>query len=223
MKTLYDISQLNPESILLYIHSNRSNLSRIPNHSEQFLLRSTIYHYNKTLKLFENQNINKVGLFPSSTGFFWFNFFWIRAKCITKEPEICENKFYYQSYISNGSYHDCYSLIDKKVCYFIVDNAMCCLNTIKQITKHYCYFEKSILKVFYGDVDVSKKVLSLAKDDCIYIPNNSLREELFETSNSIFINNKEYPIYSKIYIYNYNTVYQIDELPEQLKKLLTLD
>jgi len=83
LKLIYDISQKNPDCIILYMHTkgmvftceNKETRSGI----EMVLLRNTIYPYKKVLKLFENKNINKIGLYPGEAGMIWFNFFWIRA------------------------------------------------------------------------------------------------------------------------------------------------
>jgi hypothetical protein len=89
---------------------------------EMSILRNTICDFKKCTRIFVNKNINKIGLFPSETGFIWYNFFWVRGSYIKNTPLICSDRFYYEHYIglhaNEESGNDCYSLFGNTVkCY----------------------------------------------------------------------------------------------------------
>jgi len=239
IKLVYDISQKNPDNIILYIHSKGMVFTyedkELRTEKEMVLFRNTIYPHKKVLKLFEeNTSINKIGLYPGQTGMIYFNFFWIRASYLKNPPEINTDRFYYEDYIENGDYHDCYSLVKENICYFSqpdVMNEIYNMNKeLRDISSHFdkhLFIKKNVFEYGTTDfkIDISHKILlNCFKNECIYIPNtdvdraNLFGDPLVGTLKSIFINGKIYKDYTKLFIYyKTNTIYQVDEIPEITK------
>jgi FkbM family methyltransferase len=232
LKLLYELSQSNPESILFYMHSKGMVFTNIDNTRsgvESLIFRNTIIHHTKIMEIFNDKNINKVGLFPTENGAFWFNFFFIRANYIKKCPEINPDRFYYEHFIGNDNYFDCYSLITNKICYYPQPNAVYAIcNPTQDMLDNSSYFDKINYKFYYGTetnkIDISEKIkLNCVKDNIIFIPSgDNNRANLFGDPlpgilKSIFINEREFKDYSKIYINN--VIYQIDEIPQNFKLL----
>jgi hypothetical protein len=93
------------------------------NDFEKTTLRATLFYWKKAIGLFENiVNINKVGLWPSLKGYIWVNFFYIRGGYLKQPPLITDYRYYYEEYIGNGNYLDCYSLTRDKICGIHPDN-----------------------------------------------------------------------------------------------------
>jgi hypothetical protein len=238
LKLLYDLSQKNPYSTLFYMHTKGMVFScenkNTRNESEKILLRNTIYHHDKITEIFQNQSINKIGLFPSEHGSIWFNFFWIRASYLInkKAPnKIIDTRFDYEHYIGfdNQYYDDCYSLIKKSTCYYPQPEVVIFMNNLSnELIFVNNYFNKINYKFEYGShinkINITEIVLNKClHNNIIYIPNGELnRTELFGdpdigTLKSIFINEREYPHYSNIIIDSFDKIYQIDQIPEYIK------
>ena len=144
IKLLYDLSQQNPESIFFYMHTKgmvRTN-SETRSIEELRLFRSTIYYQNIIQDIFKNENINKVGLMPAESGFMWYNFFYVRGSYLTIDPEISPNRFYYEGYLSlsGTNYLDCYSLLEKCICYYTsvtADNNLLGNGYLNELSGHF--------------------------------------------------------------------------------------
>ena len=127
-KWLYELAQEYPDSAMLYLHTKGMVYHYLNDRDmcEKTILRYSIDNYKNTLKIFdENKLINKIGVYPSTEGWLWFNFFWIRSDYLMEcnPPEYKpDNRYYYESYIGreapkvNKSYKDCYSLLDQTIC-----------------------------------------------------------------------------------------------------------
>jgi hypothetical protein len=204
------------------------------NESEKILLRNTIYHHDKITEIFQNQSINKIGLFPSEHGSIWFNFFWIRASYLInkKAPnKIIDTRFDYEHYIGfdNQYNDDCYSLIKNSICYYPQPEVVVFMNNLSnEFIFINNYFNKINFKFEYGTsinkINITEMVLNKClHNNIIYIPNGELnRTELFGDPDigilkSIFINEREYPHYSNIIIDSFDKIYQIDQIPEYIK------
>lgn len=236
LKLLFDLSQKNPDNILFYMHTKgmvfTCDNKETRNGIEMTLLRNTISHHNKVLELFENKSINKIGLYPIDTGGIWFNFFWIRASGIKSPPKINPDRFYYEHYVGfNGDFKDSYSLVKQQICYYPQPEVVAEINNLrKEFLETNVKFDKMLFvkkfKICYGiknnKIDVTEKICI---NDIKFIPSgDQQRANLFGDPcvgflKSIFINNKEYPNYSNIYIDSYKSIYQVDELPENIKSL----
>lgn len=109
IKKLYDLSQIEPDKIYLYIHTkgmfNYYNKPDIRNEHEKKLTQHTVNSWKPVLHIFERENkIILMCMFPSIKGFCWFNFFWVRGDYIKKyckEPIINDNRYYYETWISS--------------------------------------------------------------------------------------------------------------------------
>lgn len=130
-----------PDTIILYYHSKCmfARYLNIDRHDdEKRLTRNTLFHWEHILDILNKQpQINKVGLFPSTAQWVWFNFFFIRSSTIRdcNPPIVCdENRWYYESYIVgechafNNDARDTYALYGndpsrlftaEEACYFL--------------------------------------------------------------------------------------------------------
>lgn len=121
--TLYKIAKENPDHIFFYMHSkgvSHDNISENRSNINIYLTRMTLWNYSKVKKIFNNRpQINKIGLFPSTKGWIWYNFFWVRGSYLVScyEPVISSKRHYYESWLGisgkNGC-SDCYSLFNNK-------------------------------------------------------------------------------------------------------------
>ena len=124
LKKLHQLGTQFPDKIFLYMHTkgmvfhNRNARSVI----EKYLTFHTLKDWKNILYLFETQqNINKIGLFPSTEGWVWYNFFWVRGDYLKTldRPMIKEDRYSYEYWISDGSGDgDCYSLLKKSASSF---------------------------------------------------------------------------------------------------------
>ena len=101
LKKLHDLGTEYPEEIFLYMHTKgmvfHGQKGRLD--QEIKILRNTINNWKYINNLFNNNSqIDKVGLFPSHDGIFWFNFFWIRGSFLKNIPPpiITNNRYYYE-------------------------------------------------------------------------------------------------------------------------------
>jgi len=211
LKLLYDLAQKNPDSIMFYMHTKGmvfSDFDNQRNHVEKAILRNSIYNYENIIELFKNDNINKIGLFPSEDNFIWFNFFWVRSNYIKIPPKISDDRFYYEHYISLAGFNDkCYSLITNNFKSYSLDEVVYLTHHLpKELNIVNFYFEKIFYGTYFQKIDITDAVLKLCKNNIIYIPGNDfLRNELFSDpvphfNKYIFIKNNQYSIDTDIYI-----------------------
>jgi len=124
IKKVYDLACQDKNSIFIYFHSkgmvfNNSNDGR--SDTEIKLTRHTLCNWENVLYVFETQkNISKAGLFPGHGGFVWFNFWWARGNYIASqsEPIITDNRYYYEHWLKNNTWTDCYCIKDKNISWF---------------------------------------------------------------------------------------------------------
>jgi FkbM family methyltransferase len=244
LKLLYDLSH-NSNEIFLYIHSKGmvyNNHYAIRSVAEQPSFRVTLHYYQKAIEIFrDNKLINKVGIWPSDKGYIWLNFFYIRGGYLKKGPEISDYRYYYEEYIGNGTYTDCYSLaLDKIGCYDKneVMDYICNLKNIPFISTIDTYYSKMLptFGIFYGTneykIDITKIAIECSIiNNIVYIPaGDEQRSMLFNVDpvrgvlKNIYIvyQGKEtvYPYTTSVYIdINENKFYQIDTLPDHVKKV----
>ena len=204
---LYELAQENPNSSMLYLHTK----GMVYHHSnerdmcEKTILRYTIRNWLQTMQIFEeNKMIHKIGVYPSTEGWIWFNIFWVRSDYLinSNPPEYKpDNRYYYESYIGreapkvNKGYGDCYSLVNKQVHSYsqpmlfdlIYDNSiynydMQRLPGGKEVNIH---FNKQWYSFFYGPhgkkIDITKFVYSKCElNGIVFIPSDDIkRAELF--------------------------------------------
>lgn len=135
---LYQVAKENPDDISLYYHSKNMSHPGYIQRAREFnkLYKRTIYDWNYVLDLFATRpEINKVGLYPSTAGWVWFNFWWVRNSYVVEEcPEPIVNmqhRHYYESYIGGkGAIHqnivfrDAYSLISNSIRQYLPHEAV---------------------------------------------------------------------------------------------------
>lgn len=112
VKKMYDLAIKEPMKYFLYFHSkgmfNYNNINERHIY-EKTLTKGTLYQYEKVIDLFEkNNNITKIGLFPSdhhNKNFIWFNFFWARGTYLNtcENPIISDNRYYYELWSESGN------------------------------------------------------------------------------------------------------------------------
>jgi hypothetical protein len=105
------------------------------NKAEEYLTNNLLNNYKQIINIFEkNHNVSKVGSFPSTSGFIWFNFFYVRGtylkKC--KDPIITKDRYYYESYLGND-----YPFNDKGESYCLYSNKNEYFNHITAAEKYY--------------------------------------------------------------------------------------
>jgi len=120
LKLLYDLSQTRKDEYFLYFHSKgmifNYSLTIDRDDFEKTTLRATFYYWKEAMNIFKNIiNVNKIGLWPSCEGYIWVNFFYIRGNYLTIPPIITNDRWWYETYIGNNSYLDCYSLTKNKI------------------------------------------------------------------------------------------------------------
>jgi hypothetical protein len=124
-----ELALQNPNKIFIYFHSKgmvNHNFSIYRTHIEWSLTNKTFLNWESTLNIFNMfPNINKAALFPSESGFGWFNFWWARASYLIscKPIEIPENlvepdRFICEGWLGqygNNSSEDCYSILHQNI------------------------------------------------------------------------------------------------------------
>lgn len=108
LKAVWDISQDNDESIILYFHTKGMTSEKKINGVKElrdFLTKNTILNYTTYLNEFNKTKDLDVGcIFPSEFGFSWYNFFWIRSSYVKEhlpEPKVNKNRYYWERYIGS--------------------------------------------------------------------------------------------------------------------------
>jgi len=109
IEKLYSLAIKEPLSYFLYFHSkgmfNYDNTNR--HIYELTLTKGTLYLYEEVLEIFKNNNIMKIGLFPSNyhnKNFIWFNFYYARGTYLItcEKPIISSNRYYYETWSETG-------------------------------------------------------------------------------------------------------------------------
>jgi len=128
IKKVYDLACNDKDAIYIYLHSKgmvfHNSNDRLD--AEIKLTRHTLCNWENILYVFETQkNINKAGLFPGHGGFIWFNFWWARGTYIASQPRpiISTSKYYYEDWLRNNTWTDCYCIKDKNISWFTLGNA----------------------------------------------------------------------------------------------------
>lgn len=121
---VHELSILNPNIIFFYMHNKGISYSNIRVLNEINSLRTNLVLWKKAINIFNNlDHINKIGLFPSSGGWIWYNFWFAKGSYISacNKPIITNDKYYYESWIGrNGSntYNDCYDIYNDCTKYY---------------------------------------------------------------------------------------------------------
>ena len=102
IKTLYDISDFDNDTYILYFHSK--GMTSLDNVSiRQTLFKYTISNYKEYVnKFIEDKNIDISGIIPHVNGFIFYNFFWCRSsyiKTYLKTPIITSDRYMWEYWI----------------------------------------------------------------------------------------------------------------------------
>ena len=101
-KTLYEISE--PNDLILYFHTK--GITSNADVDCYLLERFTICNFEHYISAFLENSYDIGCLFPSITGFAYYNFFWVKGDYIKNhlfEPSIQESRFYWEVYLSHIS------------------------------------------------------------------------------------------------------------------------
>ncbi|TBU83012.1 hypothetical protein DNK06_00855 [Pseudomonas daroniae] len=127
LKYAWDLANSNPNGQLAYLHSKGISYDiEKRTRFEKTLTRETFQGWRKITRLLDDKAIRKVGLFPSTEGWIWFNFWWTTAHYITTLPEpiISTDRYTHESWLHRTSApleKDCFSLYSGAVGNFDVD------------------------------------------------------------------------------------------------------
>jgi len=122
IKRLYELAQEVDEStLLIYFHSKGmvyyKGEDRVPNET---YLTHNILQWKEYLAIFENPFIQKAGMFPSSAGFIWFNFFWVRSSYLKSHhpPRPSSIRYDFEGWLGKEDHALCWSYFSKSTSYF---------------------------------------------------------------------------------------------------------
>jgi hypothetical protein len=139
IKKLYDLANEEPNKIYIYLHSkgmfNVHNQNHKRFHHEEILTKTIVNKWNDIINIFDNNEfIVKAGLFPSTGGWVWFNFFWAKGDYIRtcEIPKLTNNRYYYESWICNSILNEfnTYCIYNNTTDTFSGDNALKLIETL---------------------------------------------------------------------------------------------
>jgi hypothetical protein len=146
---LYVLAKTDPNRVFLYMHTKGMSRSTSPTERSLdniCLTRLTAWNHVKIMSIFENYPaINKIGLFPSSAGWIWFNFFWVRGSYLVKcnEPIVSNRRHAYEDWLGTSNHK---SSLDS---YSIYDN----LHGSSYIPAQACSLLRGLFTVNYGVIN----------------------------------------------------------------------
>lgn len=112
IKTLYDISDYDDNTIILYFHS-KGMTSKLPIIRKK-LFDYTILNYQEYIDEFsKDKELDIAGFIPDQSGFIYFNFFWVRSNYIRSwcpYPKPDTNRFIWEVWTGKE-----YSTIPRKI------------------------------------------------------------------------------------------------------------
>ena len=152
LKLIYTLANERPEEIYIYLHTKGMGHHKDFRIADEIALTTqTFKDWRKNLQLFENSNINKVGLLPaienhirnpqstSVGGWIWFNFWYARGSYLARcnQPVKQSNRYLFEEWLGGEqnetavSNNDCYSLHYKSIHYFTASEAIKEFRSIK--------------------------------------------------------------------------------------------
>jgi hypothetical protein len=103
IKTLYDISDYDDDTYLLYFHSK--GMTSNSHTARKKLFKYTVANYKNFIYTFDkNKNIDVGGIIPHLHGFVYYNYFWCRSSYVKKfviEPIPSENRYIWECWIGS--------------------------------------------------------------------------------------------------------------------------
>jgi hypothetical protein len=125
IKKVYELGCANKDDIILYLHSKQLGHSNVLSNGrgqvEMICLQNTIKRWKDILTVFDlDKRVEKVCLFPSTTGFSWINFFWTRGSYVARcsDPIITQDRYYYERWLGeegSKTWTDCYNLCKEQI------------------------------------------------------------------------------------------------------------
>jgi len=184
---MYTLGVEHPDDTFLYMHTksvSRSNSPTTRTNDNIYLTRMTLWNYNKINAIFNNYpHVNKIGLFPSTGGWIWFNFFWVRGSYLAgcREPVISPRRHCYEDWLGT-SYPkpslDCYSLYNDQIGFNFRPYLACQLLHKLYVSLKFVILNNTIKEVTYGierhQIDVTKKFIELIERTKHININNSI-------------------------------------------------
>jgi hypothetical protein len=145
IKKLYDLVSVDKEKLYLYFHTKgmfnlQDNDSTTRTKQEIILTQKTLEKWELILEIYKENikgenDIVKMALFPSREGnLCWFNFFWASSKYLKtcEEPEITDNRYYYEVWIRSGNVDmgRTFNIIEENFNTYTPDEAVTLLNDL---------------------------------------------------------------------------------------------
>jgi len=138
LSLIYDLAKQHPDCFLLYLHTKGMSYhlkSRLV--EEIALLTKTFENWRENLELFNDEKINKIGLFPAVEeeetklkqgiigGWIWFNFWYARGSYLVScgQPELNRDRYYFEEWLGglqkdhltlNNDCHNLYNIKGQK-------------------------------------------------------------------------------------------------------------
>ena len=117
----------NADKYIMYLHTKGMVLSGSLQRSQEniILTQNLANNWKNVLHIFKKfKHIEKAGPFPSSRGFYWYNFFYARCSYIVKcecPIESPPNRYWYEEWIGDAgskSCLDCFSTLNEKMFFY---------------------------------------------------------------------------------------------------------
>lgn len=174
---IYLLSQTNQDKLFIYFHTKEMSRCTSPQqrpHLNMILTRTLFWNYKKVVNIFDTQpNINKIGLFPASYGWIWFNFFWVRGSYLIQcqPPLITTRRHHYEDWLGSShqpSLHDGYSLYSDRISEYNPNQAV---SNLCDMMSHidYLIINNPIKKITYGYnhhlIDITSKFKQLLETE----------------------------------------------------------
>lgn len=104
IKTIYEISELNENDIILYFHTKGITSNK---HDVRInLFKWVIETHEEIISEFNNNpKLEIATAFPNKSGTSYFNFFWVNSEYVRKyckRPIICDNRFKWEVWLSKN-------------------------------------------------------------------------------------------------------------------------
>jgi hypothetical protein len=117
IKLVYDLSQKYQDDIFIYFHSKgMSHNVHSRSATEMIIFKNTFESWRKHIQLFDEAQVNKVGLFPAigynkdqaklgvPGGWIWYNFWYSKGSYLSKceSPIVTDDRFYYEDWLARS-------------------------------------------------------------------------------------------------------------------------
>ncbi|AYV81066.1 MAG: hypothetical protein Harvfovirus15_10 [Harvfovirus sp.] len=192
---------LDPDTKILYFHSkgmfSGPKIGRC--FVEKYLTKTVVLDYEDVLKIFDDSNVNKIGVGASARGYIWFNFWWVRASFVKncEKPKVSNhNRYYFETWLGTHREQktaaDCFSLVSNRTNDFYTTTQMIKIMEQKRYLK-YCASSQTVIAL-YGYSDKYKDVSDILREnflkhDKIVLPEGSEFNKFFNDVSSANVKN----------------------------------